>query len=174
MALCLLAMCTLYVLDWCRRVNNDPHGPMMYPPTNSQDAVGHLIEQKFRPLSWIPPTQPFAPVLASMCGLKSQCPQYCCAATHKYFADDEVANNVETIVPLTKGSPKTGDLKTTTGGTAALPFAGGVSIDIINLNVSLDQRFCVENSCRPRNGRYNLYVPISPFLPTIPLHIRFK
>ena len=111
MALCLLAMCTLYVLDWCRRVNNDPHGPMMSAPTNSQDAIGHLIEQKFRPLSWIPPTQPFAPVLASICGLKSQCPQYCCANAHKYFSDDELGNNVDGIVPLPKGSQKGGEAK---------------------------------------------------------------
>jgi hypothetical protein len=172
MALCLLTMCTLYVLDWCRRVNNDPHGPMMSAPTNSQEVIGHLIE-KFRPVSYIPQTQPFAPVLASMCGLKSQCPQYCCASSHKYFTSDDISETVDGVVSLSKLSPKPSKVQTKSNSPPS-PFTGGISIDIVNLNVSLDQRFCVEKSCQPRNGRFNLYVPISPFLPTIPLHVRFN
>uniref|UniRef100_A0AC34Q5E5 Peptidase S74 domain-containing protein n=1 Tax=Panagrolaimus sp. JU765 TaxID=591449 RepID=A0AC34Q5E5_9BILA len=167
MALCLLAMCTLYVLDWYNRnYVYSTHIPIMTVPGNGPDAVGNIIQLTNNvPLSWIPPTQPFAPILASVCGLRNQCPQHCCMGTPKFSSDDELGMDNTTASIISKSS----DL---------LPPAinllnKDVKMQILNLNVSLDQRFCVENSCKPKTGRYNLYVPISPFLPTIPLHIRF-
>uniref|UniRef100_A0A7E4VYG4 Peptidase S74 domain-containing protein n=1 Tax=Panagrellus redivivus TaxID=6233 RepID=A0A7E4VYG4_PANRE len=172
MALCLLAMCTLYVLDWYNRTYvYSPHIPHITPSTNSQD-IGHLIEQKYRlPLAWIPPTQPFAPILASMCDLMYQCPQYCCATTHKYGGTDGSMPALDGFVPLKSSTMKPAVLKTTYSPPS--PFKSKTVIEILNLNVSIDQRYCVEKSCSPVKGRYNLYVPVSPFMPTIPLHIRF-
>ncbi|KAE9551674.1 hypothetical protein FO519_005114 [Halicephalobus sp. NKZ332] len=158
MALCLLAMCTLYVLDWYNRTYvYNAHIPTMNSPSNG-DNVGNLIEQKS--ISWIPPIQPLAPVLASYCGLKNQCPHYCCMG--KITPNDEIINDAFSI------PTKKNDVKSNFAAVSK-----GVEIQILNLNVSLDQRFCVDDSCNPRKGRYNLYVPVSPFLPTIPLHVRF-
>lgn len=54
------------------------------------------------------------------------------------------------------------------------PVATSFGIDIVNLNVSLDDRFCVEGSCKPRAGFFFFYVPISAYMPTIPLHLKFQ
>uniref|UniRef100_A0A914QVU8 Peptidase S74 domain-containing protein n=1 Tax=Panagrolaimus davidi TaxID=227884 RepID=A0A914QVU8_9BILA len=81
MALCLLSMCSLYILDWYRRISNDPHENFIPTFNYSSDdtSIGNLIEQKYElPLSWLPETQPLAPLLASKCGLTRQCPVYCC------------------------------------------------------------------------------------------------
>jgi hypothetical protein len=168
MALCLLAMCSLYVLDWYRRINNDSHGNLIPAFNYSDDAVGNLIEQKYGlPLSWLPELQPFAPLLASKCGLTKQCPIYCCENELK----DKHQTNTSIAYPnlkLANAEKNFYDLSDPT------PFEHNFSLNIVNLNVSIDQRFCVENSCRPRRGRYNLYVPMSPLLPTIPLQIRFS
>lgn len=163
MAFCLLAMCTLYVLDWYNRTYvYNAHIPIMTHPNNTQDYIGNMIEMKDKlPLSWIPPTQPFAPILASMCGLRSQCPQYCCIGTPKFASGEELMNEKASIIKKNSTSSTNNQLNS------------DVTIHITNLNVTLDQRYCVENSCKPRIGRYNLYVPVSPFLPTIPLHLKF-
>lgn len=57
---------------------------------------------------------------------------------------------------------------------ARSPFTSGVNIEILDFNVTLDERYCIEDSCKPRRGLYTLYVPISSNMPTVPLEIKIE
>ena len=54
---------------------------------------------------------------------------------------------------------------------ASLPT--GVSIALPTFNVTLDSRYCIKNSCSKRHGVYSLFVPVSPYLPNIPVEVQF-
>jgi len=49
-----------------------------------------------------------------------------------------------------------------------------VVIKLVDLDLTIDGRYCIENSCVPRKGRYTLYVPLSPYMPNIPLKFRIN
>lgn len=57
---------------------------------------------------------------------------------------------------------------------SGLPLNPNVEIELSQYKITIDQRFCVENSCDPRRGLYTLFIPISPTFPMIPLQIYFK
>ena len=54
------------------------------------------------------------------------------------------------------------------------PLESGVSIEVIDFNATLDERYCVNGSCVARRGLYNLYVPVAGQTPTAPVLIRFR
>lgn len=174
MAICLIAMSTLYVLDWhSRTFGYHRRQTAVIATTASPEKAGNIgnIIQVNKDL-WIPPSQPKAPPLAGVCERK-QCQTYCCADRHKYDVHDD---NKEVHVFFSLSQQHTAllprDRTTRPTLSSRSPLASGVNIEILSLNVTLDERYCIENSCQPRRGLYTLYVPISPFMPAIPIEIR--
>lgn len=55
-----------------------------------------------------------------------------------------------------------------------MAFETGVEIRIPALNVTLDQRYCVERSCNKRKGIFNVFVPVSRYMPDVALEIEIK
>jgi len=94
MALCLMAMCSLYVLDWYNRTygpHPHPHGgyypPIMQPvPGHGGGGGDHGVEpgKIIELINWRPPKESKSPPLAAMCGLTGQCPMFCCSAQNAY------------------------------------------------------------------------------------------
>uniref|UniRef100_A0AC34RRS2 Peptidase S74 domain-containing protein n=1 Tax=Panagrolaimus sp. JU765 TaxID=591449 RepID=A0AC34RRS2_9BILA len=152
MACCLLGMSALYVLDWYNR--NYVYKKLILP-MEGQESIGNLIEQKYN-ISWIPPTQPLAPLLTATCGLLSNCPRYCCNGKRNNHWNDEA--EVENHTKVNPG----------------IPLNSNVEIELLQNKMIIDQRFCVENSCDPRRGLYTLFIPISPTFPMIPLQVHFR
>ncbi|VDO88456.1 unnamed protein product [Heligmosomoides polygyrus] len=149
MAACLIAMSALYVLDWHNRNYGYHH---LYPlnatpPTKlggSTEGVGHMIYQIDHP--YLPMLQPDAPPLMATCR-SSHCHTYCCADRAKY----NTGNPMDTIVTLGEHTKN--------------------MIARSALNVTIDNRYCIEQSCNKKRGRFNMYIPVSPYLPTLPLEI---
>lgn len=54
------------------------------------------------------------------------------------------------------------------------PLPSGVTFEVVNLNVTLDARYCLNTSCSSRRGSYTLYIPITPYLPTISLEVKIR
>lgn len=209
MALCLMAMCTLYVMDWYNRTYNFSHmHPNYYPTTlpssqseEQQPPPQNMIEQLWNS-SWTPPIQNVPPltILCSTSSLASlvagplaasSCPQYCCASRENNYYErlgEKLNQGVDSLVALASKFPRLlPESAVKKHEESTFEFGNGVHIEIMNLNVSLDARFClpencsighnnlcIPNSCNPRTGHFNLYVPISPHLPTIPLQLRFS
>ncbi|KAH7713507.1 CBR-PQN-47 protein [Aphelenchoides avenae] len=74
MALCLVTMCTLYVIDWYNRTFPAPR-QILVMPTADPDHIGHLTEENGRyDLLWLPPEQPTAPLIGDICGSGVHCP----------------------------------------------------------------------------------------------------
>ncbi|KHJ91320.1 NDT80/PhoG like DNA-binding family protein [Oesophagostomum dentatum] len=174
MAACLIAMSALYVLDWHNRNYGYQH---LYPPIattptksdNSTEGVGHMIYQNDYP--YLPMLQPDAPILMPACR-SSHCHTYCCADRAAYRSGNKV-NEMVTIVTLgeraknmiARSAPESASMK---------PLGTGVRITIPLLNITVDNRYCIEQSCSKKRGRFNMYIPVSPYLPTLPLEITFS
>ncbi|KAI6191034.1 Myelin regulatory factor [Aphelenchoides bicaudatus] len=164
MSICLVSMCTLYVLDWYNRTYVYNHNK--FPIPDQTHGFGNIIELT----NWLPPKQPLVKPLLSDCvgALGSNCTMYCCAADRpttnappKWTEVEETKVSLqELLVDGDNASPK--------------PLFSGVRIQLVDLNISLDAKYCVDKSCQPKSGRYNLYIPMGPYLPTIPLHIKFS
>ncbi|VDK49659.1 unnamed protein product [Anisakis simplex] len=180
MAICLIAMSTLYVLDWHSRTFGYHRRDMpMIVTTTSPETVGNIgnIIEVNKDL-WLPPSQPNVPPLAIVCE-NQHCHTYCCSGMSSQHHYDRSANTKyqkgDMLVGLreqrlTALIPISGSSRATISSHSPLP--SGVNIEVITLNMTLDERYCVENSCQPRRGLYTLYVPISPFMPAIPIEIR--
>uniref|UniRef100_A0A915EDB8 Peptidase S74 domain-containing protein n=1 Tax=Ditylenchus dipsaci TaxID=166011 RepID=A0A915EDB8_9BILA len=158
MALCLMAMCTLYVLDWYNRTYvYFPHHHYGYP---------HIVSPT--------PAHP----MNSDDGIEKSMPNFCCANHLSYSSKDGGSQGDEsTFLELAGQSNVKGKLDLTSQAvfSTAEQLESGVQIQVLNLNATLDQRYCVtEGACNARKGRYNLYVPISDHLPTIPLQLKFS
>uniref|UniRef100_A0A914H3Z9 Myelin regulatory factor n=1 Tax=Globodera rostochiensis TaxID=31243 RepID=A0A914H3Z9_GLORO len=213
MALCLVTMCTLYVLDWYNRTYVFPvqfHRDHYHPTTNPlPDADrGRQAQQPIEPgkmikpfVEWKLPDRPQnVPPLTVFCGggaitsfsslisvpivPPSSCPLYCCANNKLAYENfgqklsksvdnlvalaSKVAENVVPPAPqlLIQEHPnKIDELNT---------LANGAKFEILNLNFTIDARYCLNESCDARNGHFNLFVPISEHFPTIPLQIRIS
>uniref|UniRef100_A0A914RZC5 NDT80 domain-containing protein n=1 Tax=Parascaris equorum TaxID=6256 RepID=A0A914RZC5_PAREQ len=86
----LIAMSTLYVLDWhSRTFGYHRRQTAVIATTASPEKAGNIgnIIQVNKDL-WIPPSQPKAPPLAGVCERK-HCQTYCCADRHKYDVHDD-------------------------------------------------------------------------------------
>ncbi|EPB68108.1 hypothetical protein ANCCEY_12802 [Ancylostoma ceylanicum] len=194
MAACLIAMSALYVLDWHNRNYGYHHlyPPNATPPTKSggsTEGVGHMIYQIDHP--YLPMLQPDAPPLMSTCR-STHCHTYCCADRAVYHTTSEVNEVVERIsinIHAQRGKSRIAQMDTivTLGErtknmiarsapniSLGKPLGTGVRILIPSLNVTIDNRYCIEQSCNKKRGRFNMYIPVSPYLPTLPLEITFS
>lgn len=52
------------------------------------------------------------------------------------------------------------------------PLWSGVRIEVEGMNMTIDSRYCSERSCNEKKGRYHLFVPVSPYMPTTPVMLR--
>ncbi|VDM74486.1 unnamed protein product [Strongylus vulgaris] len=174
MAACLIAMSALYVLDWHNRNYGYQH---LYPPNatpstksgGSTEGVGHMIYQIDHP--YLPMLQPDAPTLMPTCR-SSHCHTYCCADQAVYRSGNRV-NGMDAIVTLGERT-KNMIARSAPDVSARKPLGTGVRILIPTLNVTIDNRYCIEQSCNKKRGRFNMYIPVSPYLPTLPLEIIFS
>lgn len=159
-------MCTLYVLDWYNRTY--VYNQNKFPIHDDNHEIANIVELT----NWIPPTQPLVyPLLNDCVGASgARCPVYCCTGGFVQPTTPPDLNLTE--IEETEISIQ----ELLTGGDNSSPkwLQSGVRIQLVDLNVSLDAKYCVGTSCSPRKGRYNLYVPMSPYLPTIPLHVKFR
>ncbi|MFH4977534.1 hypothetical protein AB6A40_004243 [Gnathostoma spinigerum] len=171
MAVCLIAMSTLYVLDWHNR-NFGYLSPLLARTSTSLkqggDNIGEIIER--RPYSWIPPFQPNAPPLVISCE-EQRCQTYCCSGSLSGKNDD--FSEITAALPYSYYStPETAEVNKSSASQSSL--SNDVTIEILSLNVTLDGRYCANDSCLARRGLFNLYVPVSPYMPTTPLEIRIR
>jgi hypothetical protein len=195
-------MATLYTLDWYKRNYGTP--PYPPPPavtvrplggTTSANAPGEIIEVKTTPTPlWRPPTQPDVPMIAPC--KDAQCQMYCCGDQHVYKTDSgsKGASSVDVVVALPGTKPddnkyaakdanepsyrarRYASSDSAIVSNSVLPRQSfDVRIDIPDFNITLDQRWCIGGACqRPKEGRFDLYIPISTYMPTIPLEIVFE
>lgn len=169
MAFCLISMTALYVLDW----HNRNYGPNVIPslPRNYTDSIpGEMRDMGI--LGQLPILQPDAPPLAGVCRSRN-CHHYCCADKNEYHTEKK-EKALDHIVMMTGGHRKlmTRSAPGLENGQGK-PFPSGVVISVPVFNMTLDTRYCIEDSCSKKLKIYNLYIPVSPYLPTIPLEITF-
>jgi hypothetical protein len=149
-------------MDWYNRTYVYAH--TQFPRPDPMHEIANIVELT----NWIPPTQPLVRPLLSGCvgSMGSKCPVYCCGSEipptttvpSLNSTDDETETFLKQLLDGDNSSPK--------------PFHE-VQIQLVDMNIFLDAKYCVGTSCNPRKGRYNLYIPMSAYLPSIPLHVKF-
>lgn len=157
-------MCSLYVMDWYNRTYVYAHTQFPRPDPNHE--IANIVELT----NWIPPTQPLVHPLLSGCvgALGARCPIYCCGGEVQTTPTTTPSNESDISISLQEILEGDGD------NSSPKPLQSGIQIQLIDLNISLDAKYCVGQSCNARKGRYNLYVPMSAYLPTIPIHVKFR
>lgn len=171
MAFCLLSMTALYVLDWHNRTYGSHYPPAdPIPAPGREGPPGKLVVPQKLPID-----QPDAPAVISTCKSKN-CHSYCCADKASMYTTTLKARPVDSME----------DTKTGEGQKLAVwrapdvingigkPLSPGVTIRIPEFNMTLDSRYCIGDSCSHKMKSYDLYVPISPYLPTIPLRVQIN
>ncbi|VDL63320.1 unnamed protein product [Nippostrongylus brasiliensis] len=179
MAACLIAMSALYVLDWHNRNYGYHH---LYPLNATPPSkLGGSTEGPSVPVlsiqfhleifasdhPYLPMLQPDAPPLMATCR-SNHCHTYCCADR----AHELTSFQMDTIVTLGEHT-KNMIARSAPDISGGKPLGTGVRIMIPSLNVTIDNRYCIEQSCNRKRGRFNMYIPVSPYLPTLPLEITF-
>lgn len=169
-------MSTLYVLDWHNR-NYGVHPimpPTPVPPTlSSTDGVGYMKQNQALPLK-----QPLAPPLHAVC-LNKHCQTFCCE-DHYSIGDEPVLKNSTLLasLPLTAQqrflAAAIGSPELSPKAWSPKPLQTGVRITLNQHNMTIDERYCHERSCSARRGRYTLYIPISPYLPSSQIQLQFQ
>lgn len=169
-------MCTLYVLDWYHRtyVYGEHQFPRQPPTFDPSLNPGKMIST-----IGVPRYQPVDPLLGTCSG--RGCPLYCCGSndvrnsTTVLLEKTTLASFVGTVGMARIGSSPQQNSTDKTHSNVPKPLESGVVIKQVELGLNIDSRYCIENSCVPRKGRYTLYVPLSPYMPNIPLrfHVRY-
>ncbi|CAJ0945383.1 unnamed protein product, partial [Mesorhabditis belari] len=166
MAACLLAMSALYILDWHNRNNNAfsvyELASHPKPKTENNEDLGFMIET-----AWVPGSQPGVDPLMGVCR-QSECQRYCCIDPYKNKADELKFDDSDGNVALATHQQVFDKRSVPSNGFNSEK----VSIEILNMNVTLGDNYCI--SCNKQRGRFNYYIPISSYMPTIPLHIRIN
>ncbi|KAI6233671.1 Myelin regulatory factor [Aphelenchoides fujianensis] len=170
MSICLVTMCTLYVLDWYNRtyVYTPHHFPRVTPTFDSADGVGNIYTMT----NWTPPAQSLVhPLLSTCTGLAGGfCQRFCCATLNSNGTSGASGGGLAAL--SRSKSPLESRPQELPPTPAAAQLDMAATIRLLELNVTIDGRYCVDGSCNPRQGRYDFYVPISPFMPTVALHLR--
>ncbi|CAG9535122.1 unnamed protein product, partial [Cercopithifilaria johnstoni] len=187
MAICLLAMSTLYVLDWHNRTFEYQKHPFIFESTTTNGPmieqggkIGHIVQVKDN--VWKPPIQPHAPPLSISCD-HMYCHMFCCMKDDEYnIPNDNTANkDQQTVLTISQQQQSLLKIKDNEENRASpidrrtvfSSSASDITIEILDFNVTIDNRYCTSDSCKPRRGLYTFYIPISPTMPTVPLEIKF-
>lgn len=166
MAACLLAMSALYVLDWHNR--NYGYHQHHDPALSNKGELANLVVPS-------PYMQPDYLVLLEKCFTPS-CKAYCCKDAPDVVED---AGAIATH-GLHNGADVPAEPVNKTNAISKVPatdpisFGTGVEIRIPMLNVTLDQRYCIDRSCSKKRGVFNIYVPISKYMPEVALEIQMN
>ncbi|CAI2333913.1 unnamed protein product [Caenorhabditis sp. 36 PRJEB53466] len=173
MAACLLAMSALYVLDWHNR-NYGYHQNYEVPGSAKGEPANLVVS----PSDYMPSFQPDAPILLDQC-FNPTCKTFCCTdqppvvedsgaiATHGLHNGEEIIPPAQPAVNKTAGIARAPVLE-------HVAFGTGVEIRLPALNVTLDQRYCIERSCNKRKGIFNVYVPVSRYFPEQALEVEIN
>uniref|UniRef100_A0A0N5AEA4 NDT80 domain-containing protein n=1 Tax=Syphacia muris TaxID=451379 RepID=A0A0N5AEA4_9BILA len=179
MTICLVAMSTLYALDWHRRTfGTSRYASGLLPPTavpsaeNSSTAadegwMGNVIGNK----AFEPPRYDNGPPLTACCG-HEYCRTYCCSSVEIPSIKNSNSSHQQQQKPTQQSFLATESQNLRSSMMLASPLPSGVNIQVLTLNVTIDERYCSKTSCDPQLGIYTLFVPISPYLPTISLEIK--
>ncbi|VDM08774.1 unnamed protein product [Wuchereria bancrofti] len=188
MAICLIAMSTLYVLDWHNRTFGYQKRPYIFESTSTNGPVvleqggkiGQIVQVKDN--VWKPPIQPHAPPLSVSCD-HMYCHMFCCMERDEYSVPNDNSADKDQQTVLTLSQQQQSFLKARNSSenrplpldrrTVFSSLASDITIEILDFNVTIDGRYCISDSCQPRRGLYTLYIPISPTMPTVPLEIKF-
>lgn len=163
MAFCLIAMSALYILDWHNR-NFGYHHVSHATTPGPKEGPGNVVI----PLDhYVPLSQPDAPPLVPFCPMTT-CREYCCSEYDKDHAELEVAeydaNTVEENDYAFKAETRS-DFK-------LKGFGNNVKISLPELGMQIDERYCIEKSCVRKRKVYSLFIPMTRFLPSVPLEIQ--
>nr|CDQ05490.1 Bm3481, isoform d [Brugia malayi] len=188
MAICLIAMSTLYVLDWHNRTFGYQKRPYIFESSSTNGPVvleqggkiGQIVQVKDN--IWKPPIQPHAPPLSVSCD-HMYCHMFCCMERDEYNVPNDISIDKNQQTVLTLSQQQQSFLKVRNGSenrplsldrrAVFSSLASDIIIEILDFNVTIDGRYCINDSCEPRRGLYTLYIPISPTMPTVPLEIKF-
>lgn len=172
MAACLLAMSALYILDWHNRNNNfnsvydlESHRQKDKKPS-IDDSHGEMRNGENH---WVPESQPGILPLMGVCR-QSQCQRYCCSDPFKYKQSEKIGEDEPDGIVALATHQQAFDKRSVSSSSFNPDH---VSIEILNMNVTLGDSYCY-NSCSKQRGRFNYYIPISSYMPTIPLMIRIN
>lgn len=168
MAACLLAMSALYVLDWHNR-NYGYHQHLDNNITPNKGDLANLVV----PSNYM---QPDALILLEKC-FNPSCKTYCCTDAPPVVEDTGAiaTHGLHSGVETPSEQPAN-----RTSGLSKIPvpdhvsFGTGVEIRIPVLNVTIDQRYCIERSCNKRRGIFNIYVPVSKYMPDVSIEIEIN
>lgn len=91
----LIAMSTLYVLDWHHRTFGYMNNFQLTSETpQPEQKIGNIVQVNHG--HWIPPIQPNAPPITVNCDLSS-CQTYCCTDADEFYAANEYHKGVSAI-----------------------------------------------------------------------------
>ncbi|VDN06025.1 unnamed protein product [Thelazia callipaeda] len=186
----LIAMSTLYVLDWHNRTfgyhkrGYNSNGITTIDPSvmDQNGKIGHIVQLKDSDI-WKPPIQLNVPLLSTPCN-HMHCHSYCCMERNIHststadiiIKDDELMDlaEIERQQSLLFARNER-EIKSRLRDQHLVlpPLPSNVNIEILDFNITIDGRYCIGNSCKPQRGLYNFYIPISPMMPTVPLEIKF-
>uniref|UniRef100_A0A0N4ZCP7 NDT80 domain-containing protein n=1 Tax=Parastrongyloides trichosuri TaxID=131310 RepID=A0A0N4ZCP7_PARTI len=181
MSCCLIAMSVLYVMDWYKRSSSQYYRRQNFNGTgyySKNNDIGHLYENvTIHRLMPLPTHQPNAPLLFGECNSEF-CEEYCILNKGKYDTVDQETEELDGVVSL----PDDSDVddyhfslsKLSTGSGTSTPLYSGVDIFLPTLNVSIDSDYCHENSCNFSTGQYDLYIPVSTYMPAINIEVLFR
>ncbi|KAL3999072.1 NDT80 / PhoG like DNA-binding family protein [Acanthocheilonema viteae] len=185
MAICLIAMSTLYVLDWHNRTFGYQKRPYMFESTTSNGPmmeqgvkIGQIVQVKDN--VWKPPIQPHAPPLSVSCD-HMYCHTFCCMKDDEYSIANDDDKDQQTVLSLSQQQQSLLKVKGSEENRASSfdrraffsSLISDITIEILDFNITIDDRYCTSDSCKPHRGLYTFYIPISPTMPTVPLEIKF-
>ncbi|CAB3399884.1 unnamed protein product [Caenorhabditis bovis] len=168
MAICLIAMCTLYVLDWHNRNYGSDKGSASEPEISAGISSDHEGPANLVDLPLSGPNMPYyqidAPPLMPNC-VTPNCNKYPCLA--------EPSNGGKPFDVCRRNDNLTFD---ESRYAVHSDFPGddlgtGVRIRIPEHLMTIGPKNCYDNSCDRHRGVYNLYIPITHYFPYDELEI---
>lgn len=129
-----------------------------------------FFEFYFFPDNYVPLRQPDAPPLVPFCPTTGRCREYCC---HEYDKEregmpdfDYDPNGVEESDYSYKAETRSDFFLKN--------FGNNVTISLPEANMQIDERYCIEKSCARKRKVYNLFIPMTRYMPTIPIELQIE
>ncbi|CAI2356400.1 unnamed protein product [Caenorhabditis sp. 36 PRJEB53466] len=165
MAFCLLAMSALYILDWHNRNYGYHHASPSSTTSGPKEGPGNIVI----PLDhYTPFSQPDAPPLA-LCPLNN-CRAVCCEAYDKEhdgmpqfdYDSSQMEDGDYSYKPEARSDFH------------MKGFGNDVKIFLPDFGVYIDERYCIEKSCSKKRNMFNLFIPMTRWMPASELEIEIE
>ncbi|GMR45745.1 hypothetical protein PMAYCL1PPCAC_15940, partial [Pristionchus mayeri] len=175
MAACLLFMSGLYLIEFRSRPREVP--VIAKIDVEDDEPLG-LMKQ----ILSMPRVQPGTPPLHGRC-LHAGCRSFCCAKPVSHSDETRFGGfSAGSFAATLAGGSRKAFLAAVAGmeqlsPTAFFPkpLSTGTRIEVIgDVTMTIDARYCAERSCDQKRGRYYLFVPVSPYMPTAPVLLRIS